>query len=532
MMVPDVIQKSSFVSALASLRALLLVTVTSWPTWAVENKNNAWVGFRNGGQSHAEGLLPLIWTPESNIAWQCELDGYGQSSPVIWGDRVYVTSVRGENKETLLISAFDLPSGNLCWVRSFNSSMQEPSDYMHARAAPTPVVDSAGVYAFFESGDLVALTHDGQLRWSMSFTRQFGPIQSNHGLGASPTQSPTQIIISIENRATSKIVALSKSDGAIAWSHDRPQGNSYASPIVVPWEDGHLVVLSSQGRLDVYGAEDGKHLLHMEGIEGNTLPSPTWIGDHIVLAARIPEFGSSAEAARSNCCLRLVPGEPWTAEVLWRSTKAVCDYASPVVVGDRVFIVNSVGVLFCLSLTDGQELYAERLNVECWATPIVSQDRLYFFGKDGETVVVPVREPFQVLARNRLWPADRAPRPEKYREKGFGYPENATQQPGPSPAERFLSRTLQMDTNNDGRLSTDELTGPEAQMLLRRGDTNKDQELDKEELQKLAEMFAARRSQTRAAARDPIVYGAAAVPGYLLIRTGTRLYCVSESQPQ
>ena len=108
-----------------------------------------WTSFRDGGQSQASTELPLAWSPDNGIAWQRELPGYGQSTPVILGDKVFVTAVVGTMKEQCRVLCLEMETGNELWQCRFESSNPSPSNYMASRAAPTPTVDSQAVYAFF-----------------------------------------------------------------------------------------------------------------------------------------------------------------------------------------------------------------------------------------------------------------------------------------------------------------------------------------------------------------------------------------------
>ncbi len=207
------------------------------------------------------------------------------------------------------------------------------------------------------------------------------------------------------------------------------------------------------------------------------------------------------------------------------------------------YYLNKVGVLYCLDHQTGEAHYAERLGTQCWATPIVSEDRIYFFGKDGKTQIVRGGPKFELIASNVLWDSATAPKPEVYVENNsvaYGQSSSsgestgdsqAAQQPprsGPPGGGRgsgMMNSLLKADANADGSLSPDEIPA-EFKPMLARIDTNSDGTLDASEMKAMAESFAARRSESRDGARDPIVYGAAAIDGVIVIRTGTRLYAI------
>ena len=517
--------------------------------FAAEPTSRSWSEFRNGGSSVAEGELPQKWSPQS-IAWQHELIGYGQSTPIIHNGHVIVTSVEGPMKDECVVSCFDLKTGREEWVYRNAATTKGASNYMASRAAPTPVVDDRGVFAFFESGDCLAVDHSGKPLWQRSLTTDYGKFDNNHGLGASPTQTDSMVIINVEHKGPSYLIALDKKSGATAWKADRSPSSSWSSPIVVDQHDQQQVVVSSGGSVDAYDSATGKSLWSIGGLEGNSVPSPTASGNLLYVGARVPEFGGDGEAAKSNLCIAL--SDPSSASVspsvAWRASKAISDYASPVVCGDCVYYLNKIGVLYCLSKSTGEPLYMERLGTQCWATPIVSEDRIFFFGKDGKTQIVRSGPKFELIGSNSLWTSDQIPKPESYVENnssahGHGPAATAPEQgqaagqgsgaagdSGASPSfERhgggMLAMLMKADADGNGVLSAEEIPA-DFKPMIARIDTNSDGSIDQAEMKAMADSFAARRSDSRDTARDPIVYGAAAVDGAIIVRTGTRLYCI------
>jgi len=536
-----------------SLYALSILWTTAPAGVGADHVTANWTAFRNGGTSRVVGKLPAEWTPGENIAWQTETDGYGQSAPVIFGDHVIVTSVIGEQKEQCSVTAYSLSGGVQLWQHRFDAAHRGPSNYMMSRAAPTPVVDRNAVYAFFESGDIVAVDLTGKLLWHRDLTAEYGAFQNNHGLGSSPAQTVGLVLLNIEHKGPSLLLALDKQTGKTQWKADRPSGSSWTSPVVAGEASQQQVVVSSSGDLSGYDPQNGRQLWSLEGLEGNSVPSPCAVGEFVFSGARIPEFGSAREAAKSNLCVRITADQAKPYELQWRATKAVSDYASPIVDGEQVYFLNKVGVLYCVDMTSGETIYQRRLRAECWATPIVTDTGVYFFAKDGTTRIVRPGREFEVLATNQLWDPMNPPAPEHYREaKGGGHghrPASAAKtaikggstvdtasaessdeaKQGGGRSGRMLARLMAGDKNKDGILQADELSA-DFQPMLKRIDTNGDGSLDQAELKAMAESFAKRREGSQAGARDPIVYGVAAVDGAIIIRTGTRLYCVSDRE--
>jgi len=390
------------------------------------------------------------------------------------------------------------------------------------------------------------LVLDGSEKWKRSLTTEFGAFENNHGLGSSPTQTKDLMIINVEHKGPSYLLAIAKATGRTMWKSDRASGSSWTSPIVLELEGKELIILSSGGTIDGYDLVDGKQLWTVGGLSGNSVPSPTAVGPYLFVGARIPEFGSTQDAAQSNLCIKLDTTPAGKHEVMWRASKAVCDYASPVVDRDCAYYLKSAGVLFCIDSATGETHYTERLGTTCWATPIVAGEKVFFFGKDGTTQVIKSGPTFFKVATNLLWDPKNAPTPETYKEThgGHGHGEGVggiaseekskaaeSTEPtagGPPSGRRgggMMAMLLKSDANGDGVISADELPSDLKEMLPR-VDLNEDNAIDAAEMKAMEESFRKRREGSQALARDPIVYGVAAADGAFIIRTGTRLFCV------
>jgi outer membrane protein assembly factor BamB len=336
---------------------LALVTLGTFSPTA----HSDWTSFRAGGSSHVSGELPTRWSPHEGIAWQLELPGYGQSTPVIFRDYVYVTAVEGTMKEACLVLCYELSSGQELWRLTLKSANPSPSNYMASRAAPTPVVDERGLYAFFETGDVVAVNLHGEKLWHRELTADYGHFDNNHGLGASPAQNATHLFLNIEHRGPSYLIAIDKFSGATTWKVDRGSGSSWSSPIVADVNGDEQVIVSSGGSVAGYNVEDGSQLWLLDGLQGNTVPSPTMMNSKLFIGARLPEFAAEG-SVRSNCCIDLSRLGADGPQVLWRAEKAMSDYCSPVQAGAVTYFVNKGGVLYCIDSQSGKLHYVKRLG--------------------------------------------------------------------------------------------------------------------------------------------------------------------------
>jgi outer membrane protein assembly factor BamB len=392
---------------LTSFILIMLAVATS----ASAESLTRWPGFLGGGVTANEAKnVPLKWSPEENIAWKTDLVGYGQSCPIVWNNTVYVTTVNGPMKETNHVTAIDLATGAERWTKAFTASSHAKRDVWHSQAAPTPVVDETGLYVYFESGDVVALTHAGEVRWEKSLTKQFGEPKNRFCLASSPLLfGETMIILIDDDGGPSYLISLAKADGEQVWKVDRKGCASWASPVLVTVGDKQHLVCSS-GTIAGYDPTTGKELWSFDEVTGNTIATPDVYGESRFLIAASP--GAHGEGAagvkKSNFAMAIetVDGKP-QPRVLWRNEKTYPSYASPIFHRGMAYWVNPGGVVYGFDVESGEQKFAQRTKQGCWATPVGIADRVYFFGKGGLTTVIAAGPEFKVLAENQLWDPDK-----------------------------------------------------------------------------------------------------------------------------
>lgn len=347
-----------------------------------------WPGFRGIGTSVSAATdLPLNWSDEEGVAWRSDLPGYGQSSPVVWGNRVFVTTMQGDEKETPTVLCFDLATGEELWRREYEGTQRVTASNYVSRSAPTPYVDGDRVYAFFESGDVFALTHEGEPVWDRSLVKEYGQIEGSHGIGGSPLLTGPKLIVPMLHDGPSYLVALNTLSGETTWKTDFDARVAWSSPSLA----GDSIVMSGAGIVDAFDVETGQPTWSLEDLEGNNVPSPSIAGDLILIGS---------QERTSNVAYRLSGTE--TPGVSWRSKAATSSFASPLVYRGNAYFVSKAGVAHCVDATSGELRWKERLPTSCWASPLGSGERVYFFGKDGETVVYATGETAEKVATNQL----------------------------------------------------------------------------------------------------------------------------------
>lgn len=382
--------------------AVCVLFSAGFSAFAVDN----WASFQNGGNLELSTKAPLRWSPKEGVAWSKNLAGYGQSAPIIWKDHIYITWCAGANKEELMVQALNLKTGESIWKQKVaNSSPQESTNYV-SKAAPTPVADKQGVIAFFEGGNLIALTHEGKTRWQRDLVKDYGKIESRHGLASSLEQNDEHVFVWVERAETPYLLAVSKKTGETVWKSAGLAVTSWSSPRLVPVGSSHHLVLSGSGKIAGYDPKTGQRLWAMEEISNNSTPTPIPLGDGKFLIGASEGRGSQTSSpARSNGVIQISKKDDgeFIAEFVWTAKKATSSFGSPIAANGNAYFVNRTGVLFCLDLKTGEQKYAERIAGSIWATPIQSPKGIYFFGKDGQTTVVDSGDEFKVLVENAIW---------------------------------------------------------------------------------------------------------------------------------
>ena len=356
-----------------------------------EEPANRWTGFRGTGDALSQAAPPVVWSATRNLAWAIDLPGHGQSSPVVWGGRIFLTSVEGSNKEKLLVHAWSLESGVMLWKREFASSRPHATGDRVSRAAPTAAVDGKLVYALFDSTDAIALTHDGEPVWQRNFNADYGAIQNGHDFGSSPRQSADSLFIHVNHLGPSYVVALDKATGKTRWKADLAPEGGWNTPVLVEDPKRPLVLVSHNGGAKAFHPDSGELLWKRDGewSQASAIPSLAYAAGKVV----VPSMNKGQSFALSLSA----PGE-----TAWKPQNAAAQYAAPLIHDGRVYLVNAVGALFCLDLETGAQIWVTRLPGPIWASPVAASGKLYFTTGEGVTVVMKPGPKPEVLATNEL----------------------------------------------------------------------------------------------------------------------------------
>lgn len=354
---------------------------------------DTWSGFQNGGRFTVSNL-PETWDPQSkSVAWKVDIQGYGQSTPVVFGDQVFVTSTSGKNKDEYHLVAYALADGSKRWQHDFKNPSPEESNNYVSRAAPSPVVDTQGIIVSFEGGVVASFSHDGKLRWSKNLVEQYGSIKARHGLASSLEQDKQNVYVWVEREQDPYLVALSKSTGDLVWKSPGVGATSWSSPRLLDVAGKPQLVCSSSGKIAGYDAATGNKLWEFSSLANNTTctPIPVSEGRFLIGASdgRGEQSGTQTAASSGLIEVKALSDGKYSVDFVWRAEKATCSFGSPIAAGDRVWMVNRAGVLYQLDLETGKQLSAERVSCgSVWATPLATSEKLYLFGQKGTTSIV------------------------------------------------------------------------------------------------------------------------------------------------
>ena len=375
-----------------NINRIALVLSTSLLSFnSLEATSNAWIGFRGDGNSIASATNLPQFFGNSFVTWRALLEGKGQSSPVIIDELIFVSSVQGENKESLKLSCFSLGTGNLIWSQSIHNDLPDAITKYTSYAAPTPVLDTDAVYVFFETGVVAAYTHSGRRKWSRNLIDETGELTTNHGLGASPILTRNGLVILIDHDGQSNLISIDKDSGSTQWKAKRDTTSSWASPITHVTNDNiELVVCSASGKIISYNSLNGDSVWDYYKISGNNVPTLSIHGDYALA-------GSSR---KNNTQLLKINKEG--IDLIWRSKNATSSFGSPLIYNGRAYIVNKAGILFCHSLLSGKLLFDHRLPASTWASPMGNESTVFFFCKDGSVIILNTTDELKIVSESRI----------------------------------------------------------------------------------------------------------------------------------
>ncbi len=336
-----------------------------------------------------EGPLPTEWSRQRSIVWQAPLPGRGVSSPVVVGDRLYLTCSSGSRDDQLHVLAFDAHRGRLLWHRRLQATGPTACHPKTCMAAHTPVADQQGVYVLFASGDLAAFDPEGRLLWYRSLVGDYPTITNQVGMAASPVLAGDKLIVPMDNAGESFLAAIDRHYGTNVWKVSRPAVINWVTPVVRSAGDVTEILLAGPQGLNAYDAASGQQRWQFRG-GGASVPQPLLEGDNIYLPVNgISKFRLGPQG---------IHGEP-----LWQARSLQTGYPSPLLYRGRIYTVSHQGILACADARSGKELFRERLKGTFYASPVAGDGKVYCLNDTGTCYVVDAAtDGYELLAVNEL----------------------------------------------------------------------------------------------------------------------------------
>lgn len=360
-----------------------------------------WTQLRGpAGRGHSDATTIPVSFNESDYNWKVPVSGEGYSSPVLWGDRLFLTSATGRETGTRYVHCFDIEDGSEIWKKEFTFTPYHLHKH-NSFASSTPTVDAERLYiSWTDAGSkriALALDHHGELLWEV----QLGNFSGQHGSGSSPVLYKHILVVPNDGRnEDSFITGLDKTNGKTLWRMERSGSNKacYTMPILYQpeGEAEQLVSINTADGITGYDPLTGKKLWEEALNFGyRTVGSPTQSG-HLFFVT-----GGSGGSGKESAAVRPGTGEK-PAETVYKLNRSLPYVPWTLAYKDLIYLWSDGGVLTCVIGATGKTIYTERVGGKYYSSPILIGDKIYCADRDGELVVVQAGPHFKILARNAI----------------------------------------------------------------------------------------------------------------------------------
>jgi outer membrane protein assembly factor BamB len=384
-----------------------------------------WPMFRgpNAGVSDGQNL-PTFWDTKKNVVWSVSVPGRGWSSPISWGDRIFLTSVikdgkyedakkglyfggeRGKAPEDMhhwLVICIDAKTGSTMWERKVAKG--KPATSIHIKnsyASETPVTDGDRVYAYFGNQGVFCFDLDGKPLWEKKFDAM--PTRFSWGTASSPALHDGKLFIVNDNEKESYLVCLDAKSGKQLWRVERDEKSNWSTPFI--WTNDKRTELITTGTKKIRSYDlDGKLLWEFGGMSMITIPTPfarhglLYIGSGYVMDKNKPMYAVKPGASGD---ITLKENENFNDFIQWKKNTAPYN-PTPLVYGDYMYILYDLGYFGCFDARTGKPVYEkERINNHFTVSPWAYDGKIFCLNEDGETLVIKAGPKFEILGRNKL----------------------------------------------------------------------------------------------------------------------------------
>ena len=369
------------------------VTAENWPQWRGPQLN---------GVSRDVGL-PVHWSKSEGLAWTVALPAWSGSTPIVWGDRVFLNVADGPG---VFLWCIDRTNGSILWKRLLSRGNRQIRK--QNMSSPSPVTDGTGVWVMTGTGLLKAFDFDGNERWTRDIQRDYGPFGQLYGYGSSPLLFEDSLFVQVlhgsHTDAPSYLLRISKSDGKTVWRVERRTAaeqespDAYTTPTLVRSGTGTEIVVSGADVVTGHDPSSGVELWRAEGL------NPTHDGIFRIIASPFTHEGIVYAPSRERPMLAIKAGgrgDVTRTQVLWKFMNGP-DVPMPVTDGTYLYVVNDRGIMWCLDAKSGAAVYErQRLRPGTYTgSPVLADGKIYITNEDGLTSVVQAGPKFAILAEN------------------------------------------------------------------------------------------------------------------------------------
>jgi outer membrane protein assembly factor BamB len=355
-----------------------------------------WPGWRGpSAQGHVVGQgFPDTWSDTENVLWKVTVPGRGNSSPIVWGERLFLTTAR-EGGQTLSVLCYRRSDGTLLWETPVPHQGVERTHRKNSHASATPVTDGQRVYASFGTQGLVALNFDGRIVWR----RVVGDLANYHGSAGSPILYRDTVILYQDHAGPSFVAAFDTKTGETRWRTGRKATIGWGTPIVIRAGSRDELVVSSEDEVNAYDPKTGRPLWTVQGNTFEVIPTPT-VGHGLV-------FCSSGRAGPTLAIRPGGNGDVTDTHVAWQTVKGSPFIPSTIVVGEQLYMVNDMSsVVTSYEAKTGNLVFQGRLGKpqkeSFSASPVTVDGKVFFTNDRGETFVLQAGPALEILHVNRL----------------------------------------------------------------------------------------------------------------------------------
>ena len=402
------------------LIALSILATLAVHAQSPANNWHQWRGPDNNGVSPT-AQPPLEWGEEKNLSWKAEIQGNGTGSPIVWGDKVFVTTAintgqvdpskpkpedqpervfgikHPNTRYDMVILCYDRKSGKRLWRAIAKTLVPHEGHHRDASfASASPFCDGERLYCWFGSAGLFAYSPDGNKIWERDLGR--ARMGASLGEGSSPVVHNGKLVLVRDHAGQSSIEVLDAQNGMTLWKKERDEGNAWATPAIATHKGTTQVITTASNKVRSYNLDTGGIIWEAEGLTGNCIPAPIVHGDVVYCMSGYKGF--------SLLAIPITGQGNVTDSVIWKASRGTPYVPSPILYDGRLYFTQSnQNILTCLDSKDGSQII-ERTRLPglggLYSSPVGAAGKIYIADRQGKTLVIEAGEDFKVLATNHL----------------------------------------------------------------------------------------------------------------------------------